>query len=296
MTAPAGIIWLASFPKSGNTWFRIFLANLAAGDTGPADINDLDERGGIASNRQEFEAATLLDSGLISHDDIDCLRPRVYQRIAAETTEQRWVKVHDAYTLTPDGEPMLGRGAARAAVYLVRDPRDVAISLAYHNSTTVDEAIKLMNAADAALCRSHKGLAPQLRQKLQGWSGHAAGWLEQTDVPLCVVRYEDLVADPVAGFGAALRFVERPATTAEIERAVRHTDFAELRRQETEKGFAERVSRTAPFFRFGRVGGWRDGLTAEQVACIEKAHAPMMRRLGYDPYEIREPAGDFCAK
>ena len=71
MTARAGIIWLASFPKSGNTWFRIFLANLAAGENGPADINNLDERGGIASSRHEFEAATMLDSGLISHDDID---------------------------------------------------------------------------------------------------------------------------------------------------------------------------------------------------------------------------------
>ena len=61
MTAPAGIIWLASFPKSGNTWFRIFLANLAAGEDESADINNLDERGGIASSRHHLEAATLLD-------------------------------------------------------------------------------------------------------------------------------------------------------------------------------------------------------------------------------------------
>ena len=95
MTAPAGIIWLASFPKSGNTWFRIFLANLTAAEDAPLDINDLNERGDIASSRYEFEAATLLDSGLISHDDIDRLRPRVYERIATEVTEQRWVKVHE---------------------------------------------------------------------------------------------------------------------------------------------------------------------------------------------------------
>ncbi|MGH7075150.1 MAG: hypothetical protein ACREFD_13235, partial [Stellaceae bacterium] len=99
MSAAGGIVWLASFPKSGNTWFRIFLANLAAGDKGPADINDLDEKGGIASSRYEFEAATLLDSGLLSHDDIDCLRPQIYRAIAAEAPEQRWIKAHDAYTL-----------------------------------------------------------------------------------------------------------------------------------------------------------------------------------------------------
>src|SRR4051794_17975654 len=121
MRGPGGIVWLASFPKSGNTWFRIFLANLAAGEPGPADINRFAERGGIASSRHEFEAATMLDSGLMSHADIDCLRPRIYEAIAAEQTEQRWIKVHDAFTYTAAGEPLFGRGVARAAIYLVRD-------------------------------------------------------------------------------------------------------------------------------------------------------------------------------
>ena len=260
MTVPGGVIWLASFPKSGNTWFRILLANLTAGESGPADINNLDERGGIASSRDEFEAATMLDSGLLSHDDIDCLRPRVYEAIAAEASEQRWIKVHDAYTATPGGEPLLGRNVARAAVYLVRDPRDVAVSLAHHNSTSIDDAIKLMNAADSALCRGLKGLAPQLRQKLTGWSGHVTSWLDQTDVPVHTVRYEDLVAAPAECLGAALAFAGRSATPSDIERAVRHADFAELQRQESEKGFAERMSRTTPFFRGGRAGGWRETL------------------------------------
>jgi hypothetical protein len=280
MTAPAGIIWLASFPKSGNTWFRIFLANLAAGDKRPADINDLDERGGIASSRHEFEAATLLDSGLISHNDIDRLRPRVYERVAADAKEQRWIKVHDAYTRTSEGEPMFSR-VAGGAVYLVRDPRDVAISLAHHNSTTIDQAIKLMNAADGALCRGRKGMSAQLRQKLQGWSGHVTSWLDQIDVPVHAVRYEDLMTDPVAHFGAALSFAKRPATEPEIALAIRHADFAELQRQESEKGFAERMSRTAPFFRSGRAGGWRNTLTAEQVRAIEQHHGAVMVRLGY---------------
>jgi hypothetical protein len=278
----AAIVWLASFPKSGNTWFRIFLANLAAGESGPADINNLDERGGIASSRQEFEAVTMLDSGLLSHDDIDNLRPRVYQTLAADESSQRWIKVHDAYTQTPGGEPLLGRGVARAAVYLVRDPRDVAVSLSHHNSTTIDEAIQLMNAADGALCASRKGFATQLRQRLLGWSGHVASWLDQQDVPVHLLRYEDLKASPAACFGAALSFASRAATQPEIERAIQHADFAALQRQESEKGFGERMSRTAPFFRAGRSGGWREALSAEQVHAIEQCHGTVMARLGYE--------------
>jgi aryl sulfotransferase len=219
----------------------------------------------------------MLDSDLLSHDDIDRLRARVYETIGMEPEAQRWIKVHDAYTMTPDGEPLFGRNTARAAIYLVRDPRDVAISLSYHSTTTIDEAIKFMNATDGALCAGRKSLPPQLRQKLTGWSGHVTSWLDQADVPVHPVRYEDLIADPAACFGAALRFAGRAATTAEIERAIRFADLAEH-----EKGFAERMSRTAPFFRSGRVGGWRESLTSEQVDAIEQAHGAVMARLGYD--------------
>ena len=280
MSTPGGIVWLASFPKSGNTWFRIFLANLAAGANGPADINNLDERGGIASSRHEFEAVTLLDSGFLTHDDVDNLRRRVYQRLAVKTEEQRWIKVHDGYTNTADGEPMFGIDGA-CVVYLVRDPRDVAVSLSHHNSTTLDKAIALMNDPDAAYCAGSKGLAPQLRQKLLGWSAHVASWTGQSDLPAMMVRYEDLRAQPTRHFSAALDFAGRAATAEEVALAVQHADFGELKRQETEKGFAERMSRTTPFFRSGRTGGWREALSAEQVALIEDAHGPTMRKLGY---------------
>jgi aryl sulfotransferase len=283
---PGTIVWLASFPKSGNTWFRIFLAGLAAGEHGSVDINNLHQHleapGGIASSRAEFEEATMLDSGLLPCDDIDALRPRVHEWTAARAREERWIKVHDAWTLTSLGEPMLGRDTARAAIYLVRDPRDVAVSLASHNNTSIQKAIELMNAPDGALNPGGRGhLTPQLRQKLAGWSGHVTSWLDQTSVPVLPVRYEDLVADPLAGFGAALAFAGREAGEAAIERAVRRADFAELQRQEKAHGFRERTSGSEPFFRVGRANAWREVLTEDQVRAIEDPHAAVMTRMGY---------------
>ena len=146
----------------------------------------------------------------MSHDEIDELRPRVYEAIAGDSIDQRWIKVHDAYTLTRAGDPLFGRNLPCAAVYLVRDPRDVAKSLSYHMNTTVDDAIKLMNTKDGALCSGRKGPGPQLRQKLTGWSGHVRSWLDQTNVPVHLVRYEDLIAEPVARFGAALNSLVDP--------------------------------------------------------------------------------------
>ena len=75
-------VWLASYPKSGNTWLRMLIANLSGAGRSAGDINDLPERGGIASARGPFDYLTLIDFGLLTHDEVDCLRPRVYEELA----------------------------------------------------------------------------------------------------------------------------------------------------------------------------------------------------------------------
>jgi sulfotransferase family protein len=288
-------IWLASYPKSGNTWFRMLLANLSATDDTPVDINNLPERGGIASAREPFDHLLLIDSGLLTHDEIDCLRPRVYEELArgAEDDEYdkveqapkgRFVKTHDAYTLTRRGEPLLaGTRGADGAILIVRDPRDVVPSLASHNRTNIDDAIAFINNKAAGFCAGTKGQPNQLRQQLPGWSGHVASWLDQTDLPVHLIRYEDMQADTVGTFRRALAFAGRDASNTDIARAVRLADFKQLRAQERANGFREapRPHAGGNFFRRGEMGNWRDELNAAQAARIEAEHAPMMRRLGY---------------
>jgi hypothetical protein len=288
-------VWLASYPKSGNTWFRMLVANLSAKDNQPVDINDLPERGGIASARGPFDYLLLIESGLLTHDEIDCLRPRVYEELArgAEDDEYdapqdlplaRFVKVHDAYTMTPKGEPLLaGARGAEGAIVVVRDPRDVAPSLAGHNGSSIDHAITFMNDPNAGFCTRATRQHNQLRQKLPGWSGHVASWLDQSDIPVHLIRYEDMKADTAGTLCRALAFAGRAATDEEICRAVTFADFTQLRQQELDNGFREapRPHASGNFFRRGEVGSWRDELSPPQIARIEADHAPMMRRLGY---------------
>jgi hypothetical protein len=286
----SGLVWLASYPKSGNTWFRLLVANLLADDA-PIDINDVPDRGGIASSRGEFEAVTLIESGLLTHEEADSLRPRVYTAVADRSDGDedevaagpRLIKVHDAYVATPLGEPLLG--AASAAILIVRDPRDVAPSLANHRRFSIDEAIDFMNKPVAAFAAGRWGQPPQMRQRLLDWSGHAASWLDQTDLPVRVVRYEDLDAAPVETFRAAMQFAGRSVSRSDAERAVEFAGFGRLQEQERERGFAEWRERRdgRRFFRRGESGGWRRELTADQVRRIEAAHGPMMARFGYRP-------------
>ena len=287
-------VWLASYPKSGNTWFRLLIGCLSLKDGETVDVNETAARSGIASARLPFDSVTMIDSSLLTIEEIDQLRPRVYEVLAQsleeepeeadQTPDVEFVKAHDAYTITAGGEPLLsGARGAKAAILIVRDPRDVVASLANHNQSTLDEAIAVMNDPAAALCARPDRLHKQLRQIMLSWSGHAASWLDQQDIPVHLVRYEDMKRDPAATFTAAMAFAGRPISLEDAARAARLADFSQLQEQERERGFGEKPPRTEAFFRKGRTGGWREELSPEQVEQVETAHAEMMARLGYEP-------------
>jgi hypothetical protein len=270
----------------------MLIAGLSAGADARIDINNLPERGGIASARQPFDNWTLIESGALTHDEADRLRPRLYKHLAGPLPDDdgdpdepvRFVKAHDAYTLTPDGEPLLaGRSGAVGAIVIVRDPRDVAPSLANHNASSIDEAIAFMADPTATYAGRTDRQDLQLRQRVLSWSAHVASWLDQTDLPVHLVRYEDLAQDTVGVFTRAMAFSGRQATEAAIRRAVEEAAFERLQQQESDRGFAEAPSRARRFFRRGQAGGWREELTPAQAAAIEAAHGEMMLRLGYEP-------------
>lgn len=96
-----GIVWLASYPKSGNTWFRTLISNLMSKSQEPVDINQL-STGGIASGRERFDELTGIESADLTFEEIDQLRPEVYAYLAQTVKEPLFVKVHDAYTYLPD--------------------------------------------------------------------------------------------------------------------------------------------------------------------------------------------------
>lgn len=277
-----GLVCLASYPKSGNTWFRVLRSNLRAGRNDPVDINALNDNAQVLTRREILDGLTLIESGMLTPAEIDVVRPSVYRAIAEAAAPCRpWVKIHEKWRSAADGRPLFGPEAVSAAVYLVRDPRDVAVSLAHHEGVGVDEAIDHLNSPDYALCHSNGRQLPQLREELGDWSTHVTGWLDQSAVPVHLIRYEDLKANTAERFACALRFLGESFSAEDVERAVRLSAFPELQKQEQACGFREKDARTLRFFRRGEVGAWRDELTPAQAERIVEAHAPVMRRLGY---------------
>jgi aryl sulfotransferase len=273
-----GIIWLASYPKSGNTWLRVFLANLRHSGEGPVDINKLNIH--IASAREIFDEATGVEASDLAPEDIDRLRSATYKHLAALSDETLFVKIHDAYTQTADGRPLVPPQATRGALYLIRNPLDVAVSFTHHFDRDIDGIIDRMGDDELALASSTFRQHGQLRQRLLSWSSHVLSWVE-APIRVLVLRYEDMKLNPLATFTKAAQFAGLPADPERVRQAVEYSDFKVLQRQEQEKGFIERPSEAERFFRKGACGGWRRKLTSEQVARLVRDHQEVMKRFGY---------------
>lgn len=276
---PRGIHWLASYPKSGNTWFRVLLDNLRADGPEPARINALGDHA-ASSSRAWLDEVLGYASADLSADEIDRLRPAIY-RWTLRQPGVATIKTHEAWTLTAGGEPLLGREATLGAVYLVRNPLDVAVSAAAHWGCSLDAAIERMGASDAALSDARRSLRPQVRQRLLSWSQHVRSWTGGAVPNVLLLRYEDLLADTATHFARAAVHLGLPADPARIARAVRHSRFEELARQEREQGFRERPPEAGRFFRSGRAGGGREQLSAAQVGRLLDDHGELMKALGY---------------
>lgn len=280
------IVWLASYPKSGNTWMRAFLTNYLRDAPEPADINAL-EAMPIASSRELFERYTALESSDLTFDEIDVCRPDVYRQLARQHEAPYFVKVHDAYTLLADGQPLFPADATRCAIYIIRNPLDVAISgMSHFGVSSPASATIAMADPRAALCNSPRTLASQLRQQLGSWSDHVRSWVDTPkDFPVHVVRYEDMHACPLNTFSEVVRATGLPLTQARLEKALAFSSFKELKRQESTHGFQERPRHDRPFFRQGKSGTWRSQLSPETVDRIIADHAEVMTRFGYLTHE-----------
>ena len=278
---PKKIVWLASYPKSGNTWFRAFLTALL--NDGELDINEM-KTDGIFSSRAIFDDFTDLDSTELYHEEVKNSQPDIFRSLSATyLKEHLFIKIHDAYTLNTNGEPIVPAEPTLCALYFIRNPLDVVASLANHNGITIDEAIELMNRPNGTLAKQKNNfnILNQFRQLMLSWSGHVESWTARLPFPVLVVRYEDMKADTLATFTRAVEFMGVKVQPGQIEKANEATRFEQLQQKEQEKGFKETIISKRLFFRKGQSGGWRQELTEPQALLIIKKHKILMEKYGY---------------
>lgn len=269
------IVWIAGYPKSGNTWVRAFLHGLLAPPGTPFDINRMNRVTGNEAAMAHFQGLDPRPWHAWTPAEIAAMRPAAQAALAARHPYNVFCKTHLARTRV-FGHATIAAAVTAGAVYLLRNPLDVAVSYADHQSLPLDAAIALMNLAGhtTPTTASHVG------EPMGSWSENVESWTGG-EGPLHVMRYEDMLADPHRAFAALARFLGLGAPRARLRRAVAACSFAALARQEERHGFVERPPGQARFFRAGRAGGWRAALSPAQAQAIVARHGAVMRRFGY---------------
>jgi hypothetical protein len=279
-SGPGQIIWLASYPKSGNTWIRSLLTAYRQ-ESGPAlDINRL--TGTIAASRGHLDEILGVPTSELTVAELHRWLPRVYEAWSRLPGAPHFVKTHDALVSMATGASPFPLEATRCAVLCVRDPRDVALSAMHHWGLSLEEAVARLSQSDFWLGRGADP-GPHVPQFISDWSTHTLGWL-RGPLPVLVVRYEDLKRDAAAQLRRIVERAGLPVNATRLEQAAAACALDKLQEQERAGGFRERLrASTAPFFRSGQVGGWKSEMTATQVQRIVDAHGATMQLLGYLP-------------
>jgi hypothetical protein len=272
------IVWLASYPKSGNTWLRAFLHNLLRNPEEAYDINRIADFTLGDSDLRWYLGPIGRPPGDWTREEVGRVRASVHATMTGAFPDSVFVKTHNAMVADRTG-PMITLAETAAAIYLVRNPLDVAVSFADHLGKSLDETIDFMADPGAESLNTERAVY----QIYRSWSEHVLSWTERPHPGLHVLRYEDMLAEPTGTFRAVARFLGLDPPRPRLERAIRRSSFRVLQEQERRHGFAERSPLAAKFFREGKAGQWRRALTPEQADRVVASHRRQMERFGYLP-------------
>ncbi|WP_338550979.1 sulfotransferase domain-containing protein [Roseovarius phycicola] len=261
------ILWLASYPKSGNTWMRSLLAHYFMPPGKAPDINNLRQFTTGDTRTDFFDRAAggkYEGKGL---EDWAKMRPKALRFIAASKNAKHFVKTHckpviylDTHLIPPE--------VTAGAIYIMRSPFDVVPSFARHVSVDIDEAIDRMCNPDTIM-----GTDNGIFDALGRWDEHVTAWTTAPGLPRYVVRYEDMLDKPAKVLNGLLEFLAVKPDRPKLARAIKATSFEAMKKQEEKLGFGEKPAGMKSFFAKGRAGGWREDLTPQQVGRIRTEFA-----------------------
>ena len=282
MSSPKkNIVWLASYPKSGNTWVRIFLQHIL-GNAGGEDEIPLLREIPIASNRHLLDNYLGVNSSDLTEDEIKSVRPDVYKEISRRAETMQVLKVHDAFGYVSGNQLLFPAEITNAAIYIIRNPLDILISYAFHSNRTIDACIRSLNDSEFTISKGNQELKAQVPQHLGTWSDHVNSWINQSVMPVILIRYEDLLLNKDFIFKHLLDQLKIEYDHERFSRAIEKTDFDHLKQSEQEHGFREKPMQAPSFFRQGKSGIYKEYLTSQQIQQVVHMHESTMNKYGYN--------------
>jgi hypothetical protein len=262
MSSPSpNIIWIVSYPKSGNTWVRFLVCNLVFGpQTSAAALNSL------APDIHELGQSVELPAAPI------------------------FLKTHFPFSAEL---PLVSQTAA--AIYVVRDPADVMLSNFHYSRRSSNAAAQTTLPQYVEQYLAQGGDPRWIQLGMGTWDAHVRSWLAvKHPFPLLFLRYEDLLADTMQGANQICGFLGLNRSHAEMKQAVAGASFSRMRQIEDAdirarkvgifyKPYLQQPIETGlRFMRAGLSGEAARVLTSEQQSALAAVFGPVMRELGYN--------------
>ncbi len=274
------IVWIASFPKSGNTWVRTFLCSYLY-----MNLKNEDFDFGLLKNILKFPNEK-------QYEDIG-VKPKNFEEVAKywisvqekinSNKKINFLKTHNAFGGLANC-PFTNKANTLGAIYLVRDPRDVLVSYSKHLEKSIDETLELVLEDD------HKGWLNEYKKDVIGeirgsWAQNYNSWKNFYLTEKIIIRYEDLIKDPFNNFSNIIRYLNKlfglEIDDEKIKKCIEITDFNKLKKLEMKTGFVENYSKKELFFNQGKSKQWQDILDKKTVLKLEKKFKKEMQELKY---------------
>jgi len=276
------IIWLASYPKSGNTWLRMFLRAYFLSKDKKFSIND---EGDAGYETNTFPNIEILKEKKINYNKFEEIVKNwlELQKFINLNNKINFLKTHNG-NFNINGFPFTNTENTAGGIYIVRDPRDVALSLSNHFNISHQEAVDNMKNMqhyefyDVNLSKGFK------RTIMGNWPSNYNSWRYYQGRDIHLVKYEDMIKEPTNTFYKILKYINLfksfDLDEKKIKNAIETTSFKNLSKMENEKGFKE-LGSGSNFFRKGKIGDWQESLEPRLAKEIENNFKKEMKELGY---------------
>ena len=281
------IIWIASYPKSGNTWIRSLLSTYLYTEDGSFNFN-------LLKKILKFPSKIYLK--YFTKDFSDIKKISEYWISAQERinlfNENKSVllKTHSALC-TLENNSFTNKQNTQAVIYIVRDPRNVITSISNHFSLSIEESYDFMIDNQKILTSDRWGGADfGISEVLGSWSQHYKSWQNIKFAPILNIKYENLIDDTKNSLITIINFLQK-FTDAKIDekkilKTIKSCNFENLREMEIKQGFdesaySEKLEKKVNFFHLGKENNWEKLLRPEMEKKIRTIFNNEMKELNY---------------
>ena len=276
------IFWLASYPKSGNTWIRTFISTYYFTNNDTFEFSNLKNIKQFPHERFFDKDIRNINSAISSWDGV--------QKKINNQNKIIFLKTHSALA-TINNYKFTSKKHSIGAIYIVRDPRNVITSLSNHYELNFEQSLKFMTNSRKYLLNNNDINNFGNFTFLSSWSEHYKSWKNNKQFNIFFIRYEDLESKTLDTFREIILFINKILDKHEkidvdrVKKIISSIDFDKLKNKEKKTGFPEAVTdknkKKINFFYLGKKNKWNKILTNQEIEILNKKFEKDLRVLNY---------------